>query len=88
MNTPFRIAQPKFVIENKDISFSFFTMAQLGEPRQSVVINYWTITDNRGRVVRDVPDSHNNHILHNEYGKPIKLRRNLSKKHQGNSPFD
>ena len=74
MNAPFRIAQPKFVIEkNKDISFSFFTMPQLGEPRQSVVINYWTITDNRGRVVRDVPDSHNNHILHNEYGKPIKL---------------
>jgi hypothetical protein len=63
MSISFNIMLPKFSIDNKtrDIQLSFSTFPKMGVPQVTTVIDYWLITDHRGRCMRDEPQG-DNHI--------------------------
>jgi len=75
MSIPFNIAIPKFNIDNKsrDIHLMFSTFPKLNVPQVTTVIDYWAITDHRGRCVRDVPEGNNSFITAKQQGKKIEL---------------
>ena len=74
MNVPFQITLPKIEITNdRDIRLSFSTLVKVGEPRVTTVIDYWEITDNKGRRVKDTPTGDACYIKASQFGKKINL---------------
>ena len=75
MNVPFKIVLPSFKIDNqtRDVSISFSTMPIAGEERVATIIDYWLITDHRGKTMRDIPKGKNGYIAQNQHGKKIEL---------------
>ena len=57
MSIPFNITLPKLNIDNRsrDIQISFSTLPKLNVPQVTTVIDYWSITDHRGRIVKEEP---------------------------------
>ena len=75
MGVPFNIVFPKIFINNssRDVSVSFFTLPKTDVPQTTIVIDYWTLTDHRGRQLRDVPNADNSFILTSKQGKKHSL---------------
>lgn len=73
MNIPFLIVLPKFKIENRDVHLSFSTMTRAGEPKVTAVIDYFKLTDNKGRSIKDVPSGTTGVIAASQHGKKIDL---------------
>lgn len=73
MNIPFQIFLPKFKIENRDIHLTFSTHTKVGEPKVTTVIDYWELTDNKGRSIKDIPAGEASYITSSQHGKKIEL---------------
>lgn len=75
MSVAFNISFPKLEIEkdSRNIKVSFLTPKKMNAVPATSVIDYWTITDHRGCVVRDEPVGENSYILADKYGKGIVL---------------
>ena len=73
MKIPFQIMLPKFKIENRDIYLSFSTMIRAGDPKVTVVIDYFEITDHKGRIIRDTSIGTNGVITTSQHGRKINL---------------
>ncbi len=71
MSIPFNIALPKFNIDNKsrDISITFSTFGKMDVPQVTTVIDYWSITDHRGRFIKEEPSIDNRYILVGKHGE-------------------
>ena len=64
---------PKFKIENRDILISFSSLPRVGEEKVTTVIDYWSITDRKGRSMSDIPEGKNSYFSKEQYGKKIEL---------------
>lgn len=75
MSIQFNIAMPKFNIDNKsrDITLTFFTFAKINVPQVTTVIDYWSITDHRGRFMKEEPSIESRYIPAGKHGKKISL---------------
>ena len=75
MNIPFNIALPKFSIDNssRNITLSFSTSAKVNVLQVTTVIDYWSITDHRGRCLKEEPSCENSYIPKGKHGKKISL---------------
>ena len=73
MTIPFQIMLPKFKIENRDVHLSFSTLPRAGEQKVTTVIDYWQLTDHKGRSIKDTPTGDNSFITLAQQGKKIDL---------------
>ena len=75
MSVAFNISFPKLEIErdSRNIKVSFLTPKKMNATPATSVIDYWTITDHSGCVVRDESVGENSYILADKYGKGIVL---------------
>lgn len=75
MSIPFNIVLPKFNIDNRsrDIQISFSTLPKMNVPQVTAVIDYWSITDHRGRCLKEEPSIENSYIPVGKHGKKISL---------------
>lgn len=75
MSIPFSITLPKLNIDNKsrDIHLAFSTLPRANIAQTTAVIDYWSITDNKGNVMSNKPIGENSYILAGKHGKRISL---------------
>ncbi len=75
MNIPFNITLTKFNIDNesRDIHFAFFAFPKNNMEEETIVIDYWSITDNSGRCLREELDGDNSCIYGGKSGRKVSL---------------
>lgn len=76
MSIPFNVLMPKLNIDNqsRDITLSFSVFTKMNVSPVNMVIDYWSITDHRGRCVKEEPTCENSYIPSGKNGKKIVLK--------------
>ncbi len=74
MKLPFTIMIPQISFIDKDFVVSFSTAQKMDAEKCSVVIDWWSLTDNKGRQIKQAPQGINSYMTREQYGKHITLR--------------